>query len=372
MDFVQEGYYLGGGNYHGFGLNETHNDDEEEEYSFSFEHGNNADGYDPCLIAQFHQTDKQIVIVPSSNCSVPRGIICKSKAYDDYHYDLTKTLYNFFCGPVGRQGSILKILFYSLGFDDTMPQDSHSKVSARKTLYKDMLKRLDQTKAFDAIISSMWYASLPCIDIGKITSMYKGERSTVKYCEWKGMPITCAAIFSAFPTDQGMCCAFNMKAANDIYQGGRYSEKITALQEADQAASFENSTKPGWYIDGMEPIPLPGKGKGLFLMLDAHSDLKSKTTIPNDFDGFNGLLHPSGSFPFMALERFEIKPGHLNAISITPTRIEADDSLKDLDVSSRQCMFEDDSHDLQIHQKYSYLSCIFECRLRYAREQARF
>jgi hypothetical protein len=40
----------------------------------------------------------------------------------------------------------------------------------------------------------------------------------LKYCEWKGEPISCAAIFVTFPTDRGLCCAFNLKTAEDIFQ----------------------------------------------------------------------------------------------------------------------------------------------------------
>jgi len=38
----------------------------------------------------------------------------------------------------------------------------------------------------------------------------------LKKCTWKQNDINCAAIFSTFPTDQGMCCSFNMIGANQV------------------------------------------------------------------------------------------------------------------------------------------------------------
>ena len=234
-----------------------------------------------------------------------------------------------------------------------------------------MFKRLNQTEAFQALFSTLWYASLPCYDIKNVTAQKNGERAVIKYCEWKGVPISCAAIFSSYPTDQGMCCSFNMKAANEIYQSGSYSDIITKMQNGDDSISFENSTKPSWYLKTSEPIILPGRNKGLFLILDAHMDQFSSTSQPNDFNGFYGLVHPSGSFPIMSLEGFEIKPGHRNAVSISGTRIYADENLKDLDIKDRKCMFKNDNTDLIIHQEYTYSNCMLECSLLYARDMVK-
>ena len=43
-----------------------------------------------------------------------------------------------------------------------------------------------------------------------ITGAFNGERSMLKKCYWKGRAVDCAAIFTVFPTDRGMCCTFNM------------------------------------------------------------------------------------------------------------------------------------------------------------------
>jgi hypothetical protein len=58
----------------------------------------------------------------------------------------------------------------------------------------------------------------------------KGKNGLLKYCQWKGKEIPCSAIFTTFPTDKGMCCAFNLKAADEIFTGRTYSKLITDLQ----------------------------------------------------------------------------------------------------------------------------------------------
>ena len=249
-------------------------------------------------------------------------------------------------------------------------QEEKTKViSEKKKNLHDIMKRLDQTKAFDAIFSTLWYASFPCSDVRNVTGMRDGEKAVLKYCKWKGIPISCSAIFRPFPTDQGMCCSFNMKAAEEIYYNGSYTKIISDLQNADAAVSFANSSKPDWYLNTSEPTTLPGHNKGLFIVLDAHSDQFTTTSVYNDFDGFMGLINPSRSFPRTFYERFEIKPGHLNSISITAMKIDADDDMKDLNVDDRQCLFSYENSDLHIHQEYSFTNCMFECSILYAREQ---
>jgi hypothetical protein len=68
-----------------------------------------------------------------------------------------------------------------------------------------------------------------------LTSETDGEKSILRYCEWKGEPVPCSAIFTTFPTDKGMCCAFNMKAADEIFAGRMYSSLVKELQDEDRS-----------------------------------------------------------------------------------------------------------------------------------------
>ncbi len=42
-----------------------------------------------------------------------------------------------------------------------------------------------------------------------------------------------SAIFKTFPTDAGMCCSFNINAADKIFNAGMYTSVIDELQMYD-------------------------------------------------------------------------------------------------------------------------------------------
>ncbi len=231
------------------------------------------------------------------------------------------------------------------------------------------MTRLNSREAYKTIFQNLWYSSLPCFDVIGVTAQKNGERALLKYCEWKGLPISCAAIFTTFPTDKGMCCSFNMKAANEIFRGISYPAVVKNLQEWDKNNSFSNSTLPFEFAYGLEPKTIPGRNKGLVLILDAHSDLFSPASVDSNIDGFIGLVGPTNSFPFMSQEGFDIKPGQSNTVTLSGYRIDADESLRSLTIEERNCRFSDENSGLKIHKEYSYTNCIFECSLDFAKNK---
>ena len=253
--------------------------------------------------------------------------------------------------------------------DPSLQAEKNRAVSLKRDYFKELFKSLNQTAAFKALFSNLWYSTLPCFDVRGITAEKEGDRSVLKYCEWKGEPISCAAIFVTFPTDKGMCCSFNMKAADEIFQGKTYSKLVTELQEADKQAAFTDSQVTKNYADNSEPKTLAGLNKGLLLMLDAHSDLFAAGSVDSDYEGFTGLISSSQSFPYTAQEGFVIKPGHNNIIALTGTEIKADDTLRELSQDSRQCLFPDENSTMKIYHNYTYSNCIFECSLLYAKDK---
>ena len=313
-----------------------------------------------CLLAQF-DSDSDVLQVVTSDCNDDNGIICRVHSYI-YLYSEEVVL----CMSMKFNDNIYKFEMLLNPYSEIIKNNS---ISKKKAVMQDMLKRLDQNQAFKALVSTLWYAYFPCFDLKNVTAMRDGERAMIKYCEWKGVPISCAAIFSPYPTDQGICCSFNMKAADDIYLKGPYSKIISDLQDSAAASAFTDSKKPDWYLKASEPSSIPGRNKGLFVILDAHTNMFTSASQHNDFDGFLGLINPSGSFPFIALEGFEIKSGHLNTVSLTATRVDADEDMMDMDINDRKCLFNSESSDLHIFKEYSYSNCMFECQLLYAREK---
>lgn len=121
--------------------------------------------------------------------------------------------------------------------------------------------------------------------------------------------ISCAAIFNTFPTDQGMCCVFNMPAAQDMFVQSEYTKMVTKLQNQDNDGSFLNTTLPDWYVSAGEPFAEQGSSMGLNIMLDAHTNLLSENTVFSDYEGFKVLISSSESFPLVLQKGFEVKPG---------------------------------------------------------------
>lgn len=107
----------------------------------------------------------------------------------------------------------------------------------------------------------------------------------------------------------GMCCSFNMKAADDIFIETAFTNILSDMQKNDKEKSAVQSSLPNWYTHGNEPKTIPGKNKGLVLMLDSHSNLLSASSVDTDFRGFTTFIGSGESFPMMSQEGIEIRPG---------------------------------------------------------------
>jgi len=155
-----------------------------------------------------------------------------------------------------------------------------------------------------------------------------------------------------------------MKAADDIFNSGAYTKLITKMQ------NVENTVKNGAMQDGyFKPYSLPGRKKGLLIILDAQTRYLSTSSVDSDFNSFSGLVNPTGNFPYMGHESFEIRPGQYNIIALSATRVDADDNMKNLNADDRKCLFSEESSDLKIYKNYTYTNCLFECGLHAAVEK---
>lgn len=313
----------------------------------------NDDQTQSCLTGLYVEGSATIQL-SQANCNANYGVICR--AYLDSAPVCNPN------APFQKQSPI------SLLLDSKLQSTKQQSVAQKKASYRNMFNRLDQTGSFTALFSTLWYAGLPCFDTKGMTGAKDGEKSILRYCEWKGKQIPCAAIFTKFPTDQGMCCSFNIDAANEIFNGDTYPALVKKLQDTDKNISFGSSTPPNYYVDNGEPTTLPGKNKGLVLMLDAHTDLMAAGSVGTDFKEFTGLVGPPGSFPFTMQESFQIRPGYNNIIALSGSRIDADEDLRDLSIDQRNCSFSNENSNMKLYKIYSYSNCMFECVLLYARE----
>ena len=118
-------------------------------------------------------------------------------------------------------------------------------------------------KSYTALFELLWYSQIPCFDVENVTSYKEGYGirtetrvlltslqvfliGMIKSCVWKGKNLSCASIFSMYPTDHGMCCTFNKQRADEMFKASRYQEEVTKLSSQDKESSFEDSAVPPW------------------------------------------------------------------------------------------------------------------------------
>jgi hypothetical protein len=241
-------------------------------------------------------------------------------------------------------------------FDPVFAADQYYEEIKQTNQIVDVVHRLDMKSAYAAITSTLWNSGMPCTDFDSTNN--NNGLSVLRYCEWKGTKVPCSSIFSTYPTDQGMCCTFNIKAAEQLFAGETFPHLIEYLQNLKGSSEMESS-----FISYSSE---PGKNKGLLVVLDSHSDMLSASSLDSNTQGFIGLISPTGSFPQINLGGFDIKPGHKNTIAISPTKVTADPQLQNLESASRNCSFEWEKGELKIFKNYSQSNCIFECNFFFA------
>ncbi len=172
---------------------------------FPLLHSREEDSSFQCMSAQWIQSGNYLN-VSSADCSEELTIVCR------------KIL---FVKPVCSDGSFAKPVTkprLETLMSAALNRANKLAIAHKKAEMKDMMKRLNQSGSFESLFATLWYSSMPCYDVRGITSLSKSTlTSMLIYCEWKGVSIPCSEIFVSVPTDQGICCAFNMNAAEELY-----------------------------------------------------------------------------------------------------------------------------------------------------------
>ena len=68
--------------------------------------------------------------------------------------------------------------------------------------YKSLFDKLQKNASVVGLLPVLWYSRLPCFDVRGVTSERDGEKSILKYCQWRGEQVPCSAIFKTTPTDE--------------------------------------------------------------------------------------------------------------------------------------------------------------------------
>ncbi len=228
--------------------------------------------------------------------------------------------------------------------------------------YKAMFRQINMTAAFDNIFGLLWYSTLPCYNIPGLS-----QYAMIKKCAWKGKTMNCSAIFETFPTDRGMCCTFNMDAAEKIFSESRFQESVIKYQHLNK---LEATPPPEWYTSNNEPTSQAGINKGFSLVLDAHTALLAPGSVSEDFQGFFAVVDEPTAYPQANQKNIRIRPGYDNLVSLSATTVTANSDIKSVDPNERYCYFSDE-HPLKLTNQYSQASCMLECRMDYVREYLR-
>jgi hypothetical protein len=304
-----------------------------------------------CLTGQTNDTSKKLELF-QTNCMEQNLIFCRKVLFAKPNCSETAAFSN---KP-----------FYSMLLNKDLKLQYQQAITYKKTEIMDMVKRINITEAYQSIFQSLWYSFIPCFDVRNVSRKVY-EMSLLRYCEWKGMPISCSAIFTTFPTDQGLCCSFNMKAADEIYIASKYRDNLQAMQITDKINAFLSSNLPT--VLTQDTGPQAGVRNGLTVMVDSHSDWLVPGTFNEEFHAFTAVIQSSGSFPLMSQGGLLIRPGYNNIITLTSTKIDADENIRSLNQKDRSCLFPEENSGLILHKQYSYFNCKFECTLKYAMDE---
>ena len=252
-----------------------------------------------------------------------------------------------------------------ISLDPSKKHERIKKVEESMQLYRERYGSFEIDKAYQSMFNLLWYSQLPCNDVLGMTSSIKDELSFIKHCYWKKKPISCNAIFQKQPTDAGMCCSFNVEKAEHMLRKSQYTAAIATRQRYDSQHGFVTSQKPNWYLKNKEPATKPGIKNGLTLVFDSHSDRISSGSVVDSFHGVQVLADSKDKFPMVQMSGIKARPGLENSISINAFDVQALDEIRKHHPNKRKCYFPDE-YDLDMHQKYSQPSCIFECEIRFA------
>ena len=126
----------------------------------------------------------------------------------------------------------------NLMLDPAKRTERNETIEATKDDWNKKFGNLNFVKAYEKLFELLWYSRLPCFDVRNVTSYERDEMSVIKRCYWRSQLVDCASIFVTRSTDRGMCCAFNMVNANEIYKNLDYRIATEKMQKITKADSF--------------------------------------------------------------------------------------------------------------------------------------
>ena len=102
--------------------------------------------------------------------------------------------------------------------------------------------------------------------------------------------------------------------------------------------------------------------KGVKLVLDLHSSRQSFGTVNGESGDFQVFIGQRSEFPVLQQRSLPIQPGAEHRLDLSATRLTTK-GIRGIKPQDRRCYFPDEGN-LDLYEKYSYKSCMFECKLK--------
>ncbi|XP_045539292.1 pickpocket protein 28 [Papilio machaon] len=182
-------------------------------------------------------------------------------------------------------------------------------------------------------------------------------------CLWDSRSMNCQDLFNAQLTDEGLCCTFNVVHRDNMFRNPR---DLNDLNLTFPSPSVDWTPEGGYPADA-PPDGFPWKPKGigtnhgLTLVLDAN--IAEYYCASTKSMGFKILLHNPTETPNIAKIGEIYGPGIEARVAIQPRILDAQPSLKDIDVKKRLCLFSSEK-ELVFYRTYTLRNCEMECEAR--------
>ncbi|GJQ77265.1 hypothetical protein Trydic_g20690 [Trypoxylus dichotomus] len=155
-------------------------------------------------------------------------------------------------------------------------------------------------------------------------------------CQWKMNEENCSNLFYMIKTSRGYCCSFN------AYDATTYQHK------------YQGNTSKVVHFAGSA-----GKNSGLVVTMNVLRDQNFSSISP--VYGFDVYIHDGQDYPDFSLFAKTILPSTSQTISLTPSIIDSNPSVRRIHPYDRGCRF-DDEFKLGWSSKYNFQTCLNECK----------
>ncbi|XP_011498486.1 PREDICTED: sodium channel protein Nach [Ceratosolen solmsi marchali] len=179
--------------------------------------------------------------------------------------------------------------------------------------------------------------------ISHIMSLVRQDCSNLlKSCKWKGTYVPCHEIFHESYSRDGLCCSFNYFNSESTIEAKTVPKRLTAC----------------------------GYQTGLTVLIDAEPD-DYYSSLYGSY-GVKVMIHYPYNYPDRSSEYKLIGLGVQSFLAIAPQEVYSTAAVKNLPLSARQCIFEDEilPKELQVLMRtvgqranYSYVNCLNRCRI---------